>query len=187
MISTETKEQEVLNISEKDRAASPKLTDSRATPGPMVKRFPRAWLLLPGGVLVAAAVWVLLPPSFQVTKLATMTARDEAVGVGYVQAKVPVSASASAKINGVIRKVYVDQGDPIKKGQVTGAIGERGLSQPGHAGRKPDAGRTSGSVFRTRGPSLRRGARPGGPKRHREKPGRVESCEDQLRPGEGTL
>ena len=45
-----------------------------------------------------------------------MQVRDEAVGVGYVQAKVPVSASA--KINGVIRKVYVDQGDRVAKGQV---------------------------------------------------------------------
>jgi len=116
MISTETKEQEAQDITEKDRSASPKLTDSRATPGPTVGRFSRAWLLLPSGIVAAAAVFLLLPSSVQVTKLATMTVRDEAVGVGYVQAKVPVSASA--KINGVIRKVYVDQGDSVKKGQV---------------------------------------------------------------------
>jgi HlyD family secretion protein len=116
MISTEPKEQEVHSTVKKDETAPARLTDSRATPGPTVKRLPRAWLLLPGGVLVAAVVWVLLPPSVQVTKLATMTVRDEAVGVGYVQARVPVSASA--KINGVIRKVYVDQGDSMKKGQV---------------------------------------------------------------------
>jgi HlyD family secretion protein len=45
-----------------------------------------------------------------------MSVRDEAVGVGFVQAKVPISASA--KINGVIRRVYVDQGDPVTRGQI---------------------------------------------------------------------
>ncbi|HVB58964.1 MAG TPA: efflux RND transporter periplasmic adaptor subunit [Candidatus Acidoferrales bacterium] len=116
MISTETKEQEVQNITEKDRAASPKLTGSRATPGPTLRKLSRAWLYLAGGILAVTVVLVLLPPTVQVTKPITMTIYDEAVGVGYVQAKVPVSASA--KINGVIHKVYVDQGDSVKKGQV---------------------------------------------------------------------
>jgi HlyD family secretion protein len=116
MISTETKELEVRSTIKKDRAASTNLAGSQATPGPTVRRLSRAWLLLPGGILAVVALFALLPPSVQVTKLATMSIRDEAVGVGFVQAKVPVSASA--KINGVIRKVYVDQGDPVKRGQV---------------------------------------------------------------------
>jgi HlyD family secretion protein len=100
-------------------AKTPAAAAAEATkkPLPSAKGFPRIWLLLSGGVVVAAAVlFFLLPPTLQVTQLATMRVRDEAVGVGYVQAKVPVSASA--KINGVIRKVYVDQGDHVSKGQV---------------------------------------------------------------------
>lgn len=116
MISIETNEQEVQSMStiKKNRTAPPNPTETQATP--TVRRISPAWLLLPGGILAVAAAFVLLPPSVQVTKLATMPVYDEAVGVGYVQAKVPVIASA--KINGVIRKVYVDQGDPVKKGQV---------------------------------------------------------------------
>jgi multidrug efflux pump subunit AcrA (membrane-fusion protein) len=100
----------------KNSPAPSNLTETRNRPLPTTKRFPWAWLLLPGGIVAAAALFVLLPPSVPVTQLATMRVRDEAVGVGYVQAKVPVSASA--KINGVIRKVYVDQGDHVAKGQV---------------------------------------------------------------------
>jgi len=114
MISTEAKETEVQST--KDHTASANLAGRQTTVPPSVRRLSRAWLLLPIAVVVAAAVFLLLPPRVQVTKLATKTVRDEAVGVGYVQAKVPVSASA--KINGVIRKVYVDQGDSVKKGQV---------------------------------------------------------------------
>src|SRR5579859_3883734 len=86
-------------------------------PLPVEKGFPRIWLLLSGGVLSAAALlFFFLPPSIQVTHLTKMHVYDQAVGVGYVQAKVPVSASA--KINGVIRRVYVDQGDHVARGQV---------------------------------------------------------------------
>jgi len=116
MTSTETKELEVQSTIEKDHTGSASLAGSQTTPRPTVRRLSRAWLLLAGGILAIVVLVALLPLSVLVTKLATMTVRDEAVGVGYVQAKVPVSASA--KINGVIRKVYVDQGDPIKKGQV---------------------------------------------------------------------
>jgi multidrug efflux pump subunit AcrA (membrane-fusion protein) len=116
MISTETKEQEVQSTSTKVRASLPKPNGTPTTPRPRVGRLNWAWLLLLVVVLASAAVWLLLPPSVQVTKLTTMTVTNEAVGIGYVQAKVPVSASA--KINGIIRKVYVDQGDPVKKGQV---------------------------------------------------------------------
>src|SRR5579864_4566374 len=112
MTSTETKELEVQSTIEKDHTGSASLAGTQTTPRPTVRRLSRAWLLLAGGILAVVVLVALLPLSVLVTKLATMTVRDEAVGVGYVQAKVPVSASA--KINGVIRKVYVDQGDPIK-------------------------------------------------------------------------
>lgn len=116
MISTETKELEVPRTIEKNRAASTSPAGGQATPGPTVGRLSRAWLLLPIAAVAIVAVFLLLPPRVQVTKLATMSIRDEAVGVGFVQAKVPISASA--KINGIIRKVYVDQGDPVKRGQI---------------------------------------------------------------------
>lgn len=116
MISTETAELDVQSTPKKDRAASTNPTVTQATPGPTLRSLPRAWMLLPIAVVAVALVVLLLPPRVQVTKLATMSVRDEAVGVGFVQAKVPISASA--KINGVIRKVYVDQGDTVKKGQI---------------------------------------------------------------------
>ncbi len=116
MISTETKQLEVQSTIEKDWTGSASLAGTQTTSGPTVRRRSRAWLLLPIAVVAAGVVFLLLPTRVQVTKLATMTVRDEAVGVGFVQARVPVSASA--KINGVIRKVYVDQGDFVKKGQV---------------------------------------------------------------------
>ena len=116
MLSTETKELDARSAVKKDRGASMNLAGSQTTRGPTVRRASRAWLLLPIAVVAAIVVFLLLPTKVQVTKLATMTVRDEAVGVGFVQAK--VSISASAKINGVVRKVYVDQGDAMKKGQV---------------------------------------------------------------------
>ena len=93
MISIETNEQEVQSMStiKKNRTAPPNPTETQATP--TVRRISPAWLLLPGGILAVAAAFVLLPPSVQVTKLATMPVYDEAVGVGYVQAKVPVVPS----------------------------------------------------------------------------------------------
>jgi HlyD family secretion protein len=100
----------------KNPPTSTNLAETRSRPVPTPKGFPRVWLLLPCGIVVVAALFILLPPTVQVTQLAIMRVRDEAVGVGYVQAKVPVSASA--KINGVIRKVYVDQGDHVARGQV---------------------------------------------------------------------
>jgi len=116
VISTETKELEAQRTSRKDGGVSANLAGRHTTPGPTVRRVSRAWLLLPIAVVAAVLTFLLLPTRVQVTKLATMTVRDEAVGVGFVQARVPVSASA--KINGVIRKVYVDQGDSVTKGQV---------------------------------------------------------------------
>jgi HlyD family secretion protein len=45
-----------------------------------------------------------------------MTLRDEAAGTGFVRAKVTIGIGA--KINGVVLKTYVDQGDLVKKGQI---------------------------------------------------------------------
>jgi HlyD family secretion protein len=109
----ETKEE---SVAPKTRPASSRLAETRRSPRPTVKRTSRAWLLLPAGIAAAAAWFWFLPPSVPVTHLVTMLVRDEAVGVGYVQPRVPVSASA--KINGIIRRVYVDQGDRVTRGQV---------------------------------------------------------------------
>jgi RND family efflux transporter MFP subunit len=69
-----------------------------------------------GAVSVAIVTFILLPPRVAVTALATMPIRDEAVGTGFVQAKVTIGVGA--KINGVIVKTHVDQGDVVKKGQI---------------------------------------------------------------------
>ncbi len=66
--------------------------------------------------VVIVTTLVLLPPRVPVTTLATMPVRDEAVGTGFVRAK--VTTGVGAKINGVIVKTYVDQGDVVKKGQI---------------------------------------------------------------------
>jgi multidrug resistance efflux pump len=79
------------------------------------KRHGFLWVSL-GTVSVVITILLLLPPRVPVTTLATMTVRDEAVGTGFVQAK--VSIGVGAKINGVIVKTHVDQGDAVRKDQI---------------------------------------------------------------------
>lgn len=67
-------------------------------------------------VLIVIAVAVLLPPKVAVVSPTPMSLRDEAVGTGFIKAKVLVGVGA--KINGVVLKINVDQGDPVRKGQV---------------------------------------------------------------------
>jgi len=67
-----------------------------------------------------------------VIQLSTMTIRDEAVGTGFVRAKVTIGAGA--KINGVVLKTFVDQGDVVRKGQVLAELQNQDLrSQLGQA------------------------------------------------------
>lgn len=67
-------------------------------------------------ILLALVVAALLPPKVAVVSPTSMSLRDEAVGTGFIRAKVLVGVGA--KINGVVLKTYVDQGDPVHKGQV---------------------------------------------------------------------
>ena len=61
-----------------------------------------------------------------------MTLRDEAAGTGFVRAK--VSIGIGAKINGVVLKTYVDQGDAVRKGQLMAELQNQDLhSQVGQA------------------------------------------------------
>ncbi len=73
-------------------------------------------LLLAGGIALVVIVLILLPPKVLTTHLSTITLRDEAAGTGFVRAKVTIGIGA--KINGIVLKTYVDQGDSVKKGQV---------------------------------------------------------------------
>lgn len=67
-------------------------------------------------IFIVIAVAALLPPRVAVVSPVPMSLRDEAVGTGFIKAKVLVGVGA--KINGVVLKTYVDQGDPVRKGQV---------------------------------------------------------------------
>ncbi|MBZ5489514.1 MAG: efflux RND transporter periplasmic adaptor subunit [Acidobacteriia bacterium] len=74
------------------------------------------WILGAGCLALILIILVLLPPKIPVTRLSAMTLRDEAAGTGFVHAK--VSIGVGAKINGVVLKIYVDQGDVVRKGQL---------------------------------------------------------------------
>jgi macrolide-specific efflux system membrane fusion protein len=185
MISPEAKELEVPRTIEKNRAASASPAGSKATPGPTVRTLSRAWLLLPIAVVAVAAVFLLLPPRVQVTKLATMSIRDEAVGVGFVQAKVPISASA--KINGIIRKVYVDQGDPVKRRQILAQLeNDDYRSQIMQAESLMQATEAALSSARAQLLATEARAEAGRSAVARSRAG-LNLCEDQFRPGKGTL
>ncbi len=104
----------------------------RKLPTPMSARRRLAWLLAGGIGAVVLVVLVLLPPKVPVVRLSTMNIRDEAVGTGFVRAKVTIGAGA--KINGVILRTFVDQGDVVKKGQVLAELQNQDLrSQLGQA------------------------------------------------------
>lgn len=77
----------------------------------------RRWLMAVGGIVVVLVLAAIaLPPNVPVTQLATSAVRDEAVGTGFVRAKVTIGIGA--KVNGLVLKTYVDQGDSVKKGQI---------------------------------------------------------------------
>lgn len=59
---------------------------------------------------------VLYRPSVPVIKVKQMEVQGQVKGPGTVQSKVPVAVSA--KITGIVEKLYADQGDRVKKGQL---------------------------------------------------------------------
>ena len=104
----------------------------RKLPTPISPRRRMMWFLVGGIGAVILIVLVLLPPKVSVVRLSTITIRDEAVGTGFVRAKVTIGAGA--KINGVVLKTFVDQGDVVKKGQVLAELQNQDLrSQLGQA------------------------------------------------------
>jgi len=110
----------------------------RKLPTPMSSRRRLLWSLIGGIGAVVLIALILLPPKVPVVRLSTMTIRDEAVGTGFVRAKVTIGAGA--KINGVILKTFVDQGDVVKKGQVLAELQNQDLrSQLGQAANLAEA------------------------------------------------
>jgi HlyD family secretion protein len=104
----------------------------RALPKNIPARSRKLLLLLAGGVVLVVIVLILLPPKVLTTHLSTMTLRDEAAGTGFVRAKVTIGIGA--KINGVVLKTYVDQGDIVNKGQILAELqNQDARSQVGQA------------------------------------------------------
>ena len=109
-----------------------RVTPVRRLPTPVSPRRRLVWFLAGGIGAVILIVLALLPPKVSVVQLSTMTIRDEAVGTGFVRAKVTIGAGA--KINGVVLKTLVDQGDVVRKGQVLAELQNQDLrSQLGQA------------------------------------------------------
>lgn len=109
-----------------------RVTPVRRLPTPISPRRRLVWFLVGGIGAVILIVLVLLPPKVSVVRLSTMTIRDEAVGTGFVRAKVTIGVGA--KINGVVLKTYVDQGDAVRKGQLMAELQNQDLhSQVGQA------------------------------------------------------
>jgi HlyD family secretion protein len=102
---------------------------------PSARSRTRLWLaLLATGVVAVAGVATLLPDQVTVVHPASMSLRDDAVGTGFVTAKVLIGVGA--KINGVILATHVDQGDRVRAGQILAELQnsdvEGQLRQAGH-------------------------------------------------------
>ena len=105
---------------------------TRPLPAGMPAGKRKLWLIGAGGIVLVLIGVALLPPKIPVTRLSTVTVRDEAAGTGFVRAK--VSIGVGAKINGVVLKTYVDQGDAVRKGQLMAELQNQDLhSQVGQA------------------------------------------------------
>ena len=90
--------------------------------------------LVATALVVAVAAGLLLPSRVTVVHPTPTSLRDEAMGTGLVTAKVLIGVGA--KINGVILTTTVDQGDPVRKGQILAELHNTDvrsqLSQAGH-------------------------------------------------------
>lgn len=94
----------------------PQVVPARPLPPAKSKWRRRLWMLGGGCLTLTIVILALLPPKIPVTHLSMMSLRDEAAGTGFVHAKVTIGVGA--KINGVVLKTYVDQGDVVRKGQI---------------------------------------------------------------------
>jgi HlyD family secretion protein len=106
---------------------------TRPLPAGMPAGTRKLWLIGGAGAIVLALIIVvILPAKIPVTRLSMVTVRDEAAGTGFVRAKVTIGVGA--KINGVVLKTYVDQGDTVRKGQLMAELQNQDLhSQVGQA------------------------------------------------------
>jgi hypothetical protein len=75
---------------------------TRPLPAGMPASKRKLWLIGAGGIVLVLIGVALLPPKIPVTRLSTVTVRDEAAGTGFVRAKVTIGVGA--KINGVVGK-----------------------------------------------------------------------------------
>src|SRR6266508_2633293 len=71
----------------------------------------RLWVALLVMLVIAVVVVASLPKRVTVVHPVPMSLRDDAVGTGFVRAK--VVAGVGARINGLIVATYVDQGDRV--------------------------------------------------------------------------
>ena len=112
-------------------------------PPPVRPRARRLWFVL-FAIAIAGSVGValLLPSQVTVLHPATMSLRDDAVGTGFVKAKVLVGIGA--RINGVIVAMHVDQGDRVRAGQILAELQSSDVQgQLRQAGHQLDAQRAS--------------------------------------------
>ena len=98
-------------------------------PPPVRPRARRVWFLL-SAIAIAASVGIslLLPVHVTVLKPATMSLRDDAVGTGFVKAKVLVGVGA--RISGVIVAMHADQGETIGNISGVSAVNGRPVLRP---------------------------------------------------------
>ena len=67
-------------------------------------------------------------------------------GPGTVQSRVPVTVSP--KITGILEKLYADQGDRVKKGQLLAEIGLGGIAGPGNVAAQAAKNRAQRELIR---------------------------------------
>src|SRR5579863_5685118 len=104
----------------------------RSLPMGMTRLARKLWLIGGCAIVLLLIAIALLPPQVPVAHLSTMTLRDEAAGTGFVRAK--VSIGVGAKINGIVLKTHVDQGDVVRKGQIMAELQSQDVqSQIGQA------------------------------------------------------
>ncbi len=105
---------------------------TRPLPVSTGRRTRMLWLIGGTALILILITVALLPRQVPVTHLSTAMVRDEAAGTGFVRAKVTIGVGA--KINGIVLKSYVDQGDSVKKGQIMAELQSQDVqSQIGQA------------------------------------------------------
>lgn len=115
-----------------EATAISRATPVRSLPVRMSKRTRTLALIGGAAFILLLIVAALLPPKVPVVHLSNSSIRDEAAGTGFVRAKVTIGVGA--KINGIVLKTYVDQGDLVKKGQILAELQSQDVqSQIGQA------------------------------------------------------